>query len=202
MQTRRAVPRNALVAAAILVCVSAAVAVASYRAGRHAATPPAELSALVWLGPQGSELDKAVDARLQKALVTLNGPGGETTARVPGYRSELMVTSVLLRRTVLANLADTRAIERLAAVEWELGVLDGIPDEQSVGTLVGIAGARAPRASQIQVELGEAKMSYPSATFENGTSGTVNRPITLSPVPGRGVKWPRSTWPEIGRAHV
>lgn len=177
METHRAVRRSALVAAAMLVSLATAVAVASYQLGRHAAAPRTDLAALVWLGPKGSALEDAIDVRLKHALAALDDPNREAPERVPAYQSELQTVRTLLRRAVLANLADTRAIHRLAAVEWELGVLDGTPDEQSVATLVDIAGARAPRVPEIQIELGE--ILYKLGRFDDAKP-FMARAVTLS----------------------
>ncbi len=155
MGTIRAIRWNALIGATALTFVAASTAVATYYAGRNAAVPPSDPSTLVWLGPKGPALEEAIGARLQTALVTLDDPHHEAAGRVPAYRSELQIANALLRRAVLANLADTRAIQRLAAVGWELGIFDGALDEEGLATLVAVAGARAPRVPGIQVELGD-----------------------------------------------
>jgi len=184
MQTHQALRRSTLVAAAMLVCLAAAVAVASYQSGRHAAAPRTDLSALVWLGPKGSALEDAIDVRLKNALAALEDPNREATARIPVYQSELQTAKTLLRRALLANLADTRAIQRLAAVEWELAILDGHADEQSVATLVGLAGARAPRVPEIQIELGE--LLYKLGRFDDAKP-FMARTVSLSAVMARRV---------------
>ena len=177
MQTQQALRRSALVAAAMLVCLAAAVAVASYQSGRHAVALRTDLSALIWLGPKGSTLEDAIDVRLKNALAALEDPNREATARIPVYQSELQTAKTLLRQAVLANLADTRAIQRLAAVDWELGILDGNPDERSVAPLVGVAGARAPRVPEIQIELGD--LLYKLGRFDDAKP-FMARAVTLS----------------------
>jgi tetratricopeptide (TPR) repeat protein len=179
MEISRALRRSALVAAAMLVCLATVVAVASYKLGRQAAEPRTDHVALVWLGPKGSALEDAIDARLKHAVAALDDPDREAAERVPAYRSQLQTAKALLRRAVLANLADTRAIHRLAAVEWELGVLDGTPDERSAATLVGVAGARAPRVPEIQIELGE--ILYKLGRFDNAKP-FMARAVSLSAV--------------------
>lgn len=177
METHRALRRSALVAAAMLLCLTAALAIASYQSGRHVAGSQTDLSVLAWLGPKGSTLEDAIDAKLKDAVAALDDPKRESAARVPAYQTELQTAEILLRRAVLANLADTRSIQRLAAVEWELGILGGTPDEQGVATLVGVAGARAPRVPEIQIELGE--LLYKLGRFEDAKPFMV-RAVSLS----------------------
>ena len=155
MGTHHAVRRAALGCAAIFVVAAAAVAVGSYDAGRRAGAPRSDPVSRVWLGPNGPALAGAIDERLKSALAALDDSRRDVAERFPAYRAELQTAERLLRRAVLANLADARAIQRLAAVTWELDALDGAPDAQRVKALVDVASSRAPRVPEIQAELGE-----------------------------------------------
>jgi hypothetical protein len=147
----RALPIPALLGAAALILTTSGIAVSSYRANRHPDPLRSESSSTVWLGPKGPALQEAIDARIRRALAALNGSASEPFS---DYGAELRAAKVLLQRAVLANVADTRAIQRLAAVNWELGVLDDTLDGPGLVGLVAIGGARAPRVPEIQAELG------------------------------------------------
>lgn len=147
----RALPVPALLGGAALILAASGVAVSSYRANRHPDPLRSESSSAVWLGPKGPVLQEAIDARIRRALAALNGNVSRPFA---DYGAELRAAKALLQRAVLANVADTRAIQRLAAVNWELGVLDDTLDGPGLVGLVAIGGARAPRVPEIQAELG------------------------------------------------
>ena len=75
---------------------------------------------------------------LKGALASLNDEARDSTARVAAYRDGLNETEELLRHTLRVNPTDTSSIERLAMVRWELGVLDGVPDTDSIPDRSGL----------------------------------------------------------------
>jgi tetratricopeptide (TPR) repeat protein len=166
------------VSAALIVSAAAGVAIASYRTGRAASEARIGPSALVWLGPSGRALEDAIDERIRGALAALDGPTQDARERVARYGSELRTARSLTQRAILANFADTRAIQRLAAVNWELGVLDGTLDGPGLAKLVAVGGLRAPRVPEVQAALGDVlyKLGRP-----DDAERYMARAVTLSP---------------------
>src|SRR5262249_24850602 len=71
------------------------------------------------------------------------------------YEEHLAAARRLLRRAILADLEDARAIQRLAAVTWELDALDGRAGEESIARPARVAGDPAARVPPVQIERGE-----------------------------------------------
>ena len=166
-------------ACAVLLILAAGSAIATFRNERHPTVLPPDVSAHVWLGPKGHTVDGVIDERLKNAIGALGDPKQEALDRIPAYQSKLETTQNLLRRAILADPSDAHALLRLAAVKWELGVLQGATDGQGVATLVDVAGACAPSVPEVQADLGE-------ILYGMGHSADANRfianAVQLSPV--------------------
>lgn len=166
-----------LAIAATLVVSYGGLSFLSYDVGRvvHAPSVPPWWG---WLGPSGSALETEISEHLRRGVAALadgHGPGAE---RSSGYGFELGVADSLLRQAVLASPADTRAIERLAAVRWEQGVLAGSPDQTAIASLIALAATRAPRVPDVQVELGTTLYRMGRATEAESFMATA---VALSP---------------------
>jgi len=154
MATRTLLVPAVALAGAALALAAAGAAVASYRASRHPDRTWDDPEAHLALGPKGSALEQAIEDRLNRALAALDAPGGRGGG-LAAYQEHLAAARGMLRRAILADLEDSRAIQRLAAVTWELDALDGRTDEQGIASLAAIAGERAARVPLVQIELGE-----------------------------------------------
>jgi tetratricopeptide (TPR) repeat protein len=153
MRTVMAAQPASLAIAAIFVVSFGGLSYLSYHATRDVEAP-AVGGWSVWLGPTSGAIESEISEHLRRAVAALAGAHGAETERTSRYGSELGIADRLLRRAVLASPVDTRAIERLAAVRWEQGVLTGSPDQTAVASLIGLAATRAQRVPDVQVELG------------------------------------------------
>ncbi len=105
--------------------------------------------------PGPSELARQAAAGLADALATLEDPALPPEDRTRLYEDRLKSTEALLRRGIHANVLDSEAVQRLAVVDWELGVLGGNPDPERALDLIRLSSARAPRVPSNLLALGE-----------------------------------------------
>lgn len=115
---------------------------------------------------------------LKRALHSLEAEDLDSATRLTAYRDEMLRAEADLRRAIRSNPTDTASIGRMAMVRWELSVLAGRPDTDSVLSLARIAAARAPRVPEIQADLGSLlyKMGNPS-----DAAPFMRRAVELSP---------------------
>jgi tetratricopeptide (TPR) repeat protein len=130
--------------ARVLVLITAALAVATFVA-----------ASIATFHPHGATIGSRAADAMRRALLTLNDDTLASNDRLTAYRERLLESQRLLIRTLRANPTNTSAIERLAVVRWELGVLQGTPDSTSASALAAIAAGRAPRVPDVQFGLGE-----------------------------------------------
>jgi tetratricopeptide (TPR) repeat protein len=171
-------PDNRLAALASLIVLVGALALYSHADARRAGVPRRCRPELAWARPTAHALEDAITVRLERAVSTLNSGSNDARLRVPTYLSDLRGTEVLLQQALLASPADGRGVLRLAAVRWELGVLDGRANEGDVISMLDLAASRAPRVATSHIELGA--MLYRMGRYEEA-SHSLTRAITLDP---------------------
>lgn len=110
----------------------------------------------VWiLGPSGSALAKAADARVSEALEVLGGPTGATEQGFEAYRGHLVAARGLFARALRARPFDPKSLARLAAVRWEIEAPGAIGLPRDPLEMVSVASRMAPDSPGVQALVGE-----------------------------------------------
>jgi len=169
---RAAAGTASAIAAAAAVAASTCLGLASFRAAGRAPSGP------VALGPGPAALDEAVSRALGRSIAALDDRSLDARERTSRYRAGLAEADALACRAVLASPDDARAIERLAGIRWERSVFGDAPSGGSIDTLIALAGERAPRVPDVQLELGRTLYKMGRA---DEASARMARAVALSP---------------------
>lgn len=120
-----------------------------------AASSSSANDSIVWVaGPKSETLRTSAVEELRSALRQLDDPNSAGSSAIIGkYGHDLLSVKRKLQLSARASVADSRALQALALVSFELRVLGISPQDDDCRSLLELARSRRPRDAQFQLDV-------------------------------------------------